>query len=206
MCKYLLIALLVTGLAGCRSEMPVSSNKPPKDQVIATDKYKAWRVINPASVPDQLSHEQLPRKYQVLTLDINRVKMRLRDLEQKKKVPDQFRYEKTGQDHILLQLPWNDGQFHTFLVKNSNVFSPELAKKFPNIRSYSGEKEDDGSTHLRLDINPSGLFAMITAPSQTLFIRPLNEEGRFYLCYDKSDVERENKEFYEPPIKTRGNE
>ena len=153
----------------------------------------------------EVNAAELPRKYQILKLDIKKVKARLRALEPKAKVPNQLRYEKTTEDDVLLQLPWNDGRFYTFTVKPSNIFSPELAKKFPDIRSYSGEKIDDGTTHLRLDINPSGLYAMITAPSQTLFIRPMDEEGRLYLCYDKVDVDRDNKKFYEPPIKTRSN-
>ena len=172
-------------------------------RVVAKDKYKIWGIVDSTSVVENLKSQPLPSKYQLLTLDINKAKVRLDKLEPKKKTPDQFNYEKTGTEHVLLQLPWNDGNFYTFVVKNSNIFSPDLAKKFPNIRSYSGEKEQDGSTHLRLDINPSGFFAMIIAPSQTLFIRPLDDESGFYLCYDKNDVDRENKKFYEPPVRNR---
>ena len=159
----------------------------------------------PSAVTGLQDEGQLPRKYQALMLDIKKAKARLSDLEPKDRVPNQLRYEKTDEENVLLQFPWNDGQFHTFQVKNSNIFSPDLAKKFPNIRSYSGERTDDSSIHLRLDINPSGLYAMITTPSQTLFIRPLDDERKLYLCYNKDDVDRDNKKYYESPIKTRVN-
>ena len=204
--KYLLVVFLLVGLTGCISGSSGNNTGKAKKQVGSTDKYKIWRLIDSTAVTNRPDVQNLPRKYQALTLDIKRAKARLKALEPTGKVPDQLRYEKTNSDHVRLQLPWNNGEFYTFVVKKSNVFSPELAKKFPNIRSYSGEKEEDSRTHLRLDVNPAGLYAMITAPSQTLFIRPLNDESKIYLCYDKNDVDRNNKKFYEPPVKTQANE
>lgn len=205
MCKYLLIAFLFLGFTCCKPGATGSRAGKAKGQVIATDKYKIWRLMAPSAVTGLEGQGQLPRKYQALMLDIKKAKARLSDLEPKDRVPNQLRYEKTNEGNVLLQFPWNDGQFHTFQVKNSNIFSPGLAKKFPNIRSYSGERTDDSSIHLRLDINPSGLYAMITTPSQTFFIRPLDHEQKLYLCYNKDDVDRDNKKYYESPIKTRMN-
>ena len=204
-CKYLLMAFLFLGLTDCKPGAVGSDSSKTKAQVISTDQYKIWQFIDTTSLTGRFDAKQLPQKYQTLILNIKKAKIRLSNLEPKEKVPNQLKYEKTDADHVLLQLPWNDGQFYTFQVKNSNIFSPELAKKFPNIRSYSGEKADDSSTHLRLDVNPSGLFAMITTPSQTLFIRPMDNESEIYLCYDKDDVDRNNRKYYEPPIKTRMN-
>ena len=205
MYRSLLIAFLFLVLPCCKPGGTGTASAPGKAQVISVDKYKVWRLMDASTTTAVVDAGQLPRKYQILMLDIKKVKARLRTLEPKEKVPNQLRYENTTEDEVLLQLPWNDGWFYTFTVKPSNIFSPELAKKFPDIRSYSGEKIDDGATHLRLDINPSGLYAMITAPSQTLFIRPLDEGESLYLCYDKDDVDRDNKKYYEPPIKTRSN-
>lgn len=203
--RSLLIAFLFLVLPCCKPGGTGTASAPGKAQVISVDEYRVWRLMDVNTTPGVADAGQLPVKYQILKLDIKKVKTRLRALEPQEKVPNQLRYEKTTEEDVLLQLPWNDGRFYTFTVKPSNIFSPELAKKFPDIRSYSGEKTDDGATHLRLDINPSGLYAMITAPSQTLFIRPLDEEGSLYLCYDKDDVDRDNKKYYEPPIKTRSN-
>ncbi len=203
--RHLFIVFLFASLTSCQSTRVGNDAEGTKMVVISNDEYKIWELIDSASVSAQLNSQALPKKHQTLTLNIKRIKVRLSQLDKQDNKSDEIRFYKNQLDEVKVQFPWDDGNFYTFLVKKSGILSPDLAKKFPNIRSYSGKKIDDKNTNLRLDINPAGLFAMITTPSRTLFIRPLEGEEKFYLCYDKDQVDLSNKKYYEAPVKNRAN-
>lgn len=197
----IMVLMLATHLSACQSARPKQDNL----EKTGNDPENIWFSIAPSSISQDLDEKSLPNKYLLLTLNMAKVKKRLASLESEEKSTNKIRLEKDANDFVYLHIPWDDGSFVNFKIKNSTIFSPELARKFPDIRSYSGEKQDDQTTHIRLDINPSGLYAMITSPEKTIFIRPKERKSKIYLCYNKADVNQDNREFNEPPIKSPKN-
>ncbi len=163
------------------------------------DKYKVWQLVDTSSLAEALVIKNAPKKYDVLKLKSSKIKHLLKALEAKERVKDNISYVEAEKPAILIDLPYPFGKFYTYRIENSSLFSPELAKKFPDIRSYSGKQKENETMHVRLDVNPSGLFAMITSSSEIVYIRPV--ENDYYICYKKSDVAADNKEFYEPTNK-----
>ncbi len=163
------------------------------------DKYKVWQLVDTSSLAKALVIKNAPKKYGVLKLKSSKIKHLLKALEAKERVKDNISYVEAEKPAILIDLPYPFGKFYTYRIENSSLFSPELAKKFPDIRSYSGTQKENQTVHVRLDVNPSGLFAMITSSSEIVYIRPV--ENDYYICYKKSDVAADNKEFYEPTNK-----
>lgn len=91
-----------------------------------------------------------------------------------------------------LAVPTPNGELLTVTVKNSSTMSPELAKKFPEIRSYeilNSEKISSG----RIDINASGFYAMLTIDGNTYFINPVEKDSKEYVCYLKSEANTKSK-------------
>ena len=64
------------------------------------------------------------------------------------------RPSEVGTPSTLLELPHPDGGLALFRVIESPVMAPELAAKFPEIRTFRGEGVDDPTASVRFDVSP----------------------------------------------------
>ncbi|WP_240991672.1 reprolysin-like metallopeptidase [endosymbiont of Tevnia jerichonana] len=87
---------------------------------------------------------------------------------------------------VELSLPLPDGRSSRFSVMESPVMAPELARRYPDIRTFSVTGLDDPAATGRLDLTPDGFHAMINMTAGTLFIDPDISGG--YRAYYKRDL------------------
>jgi hypothetical protein len=80
--------------------------------------------------------------------------------------------ERTEGEPVELVLPMPDGSVARVAVVESPVMAPDLAARYPGIRSYSGRGVDDPSISLRLDLTPIGLGAIIHTRGGVVRIDP----------------------------------
>src|SRR5262245_12291228 len=73
---------------------------------------------------------------------------------------------------VTLALPQEDGTLARFAVVESPVLEATLQERFPGIRTYRGQGQDDPSATVRLDLTPAGFHAMILSARGTLMIDP----------------------------------
>lgn len=89
----------------------------------------------------------------------------------------------------LMKFPDKDGRLIVFRVKEAPVMSPELARKFPNDKSYVGYATDGTKRKIRFSLNEIGLNAVITGPGYGVqFIEPLTRDKQLYRVYDRSEL------------------
>jgi len=69
-----------------------------------------------------------------------------------------------------LSLPRPDGGFDAFVLRDSGTLPEELARKFPEIRSYVGTSADGRSA--RIDVSPQGLQAMVFDHAEAWVVQP----------------------------------
>ena len=79
-----------------------------------------------------------------------------------------------GGAEFQVDLPHPDGGFEAFTVYATTVMSPELAAKFPDIRTFSGVSMRDPTVKLRLDHTTAGLHAQVLGPGTRWHIDPLS--------------------------------
>lgn len=90
----------------------------------------------------------------------------------------------------VLSLPMPDGSFQRFEVMESPVMAPELAMRYPDIRTYRAVGIDDPLATGRLDITPQGFHAMIdSVVAGTVFIDPDSQADR-YRSFNRHDYGR----------------
>ncbi len=100
-----------------------------------------------------------------------------------------------------IAIPIPEGGYINILIKNSSTMSPALAKKYPNIKSYVVIQSGNIISG-RIDINPSGFYAMITTTESTFFINPITKGSESYLCYEKRNAKSDmNNPFIDKVLK-----
>lgn len=77
----------------------------------------------------------------------------------------------------VVSLPLADGRLARFRVQESPLLAPELAARFPQIKSYRGQGVDDPAATVRLGWSPRGLHALILGSEATVSIAPQDAQN-----------------------------
>ena len=78
---------------------------------------------------------------------------------------------------ILIQLPLPTGKLVDFYLTYSSIIAPELAKKFPLLKTFSGSEIGNASNSGRFDITPNGFHGMFRYNGRMVFIEPTNKNS-----------------------------
>lgn len=86
----------------------------------------------------------------------------------------------------VVYLPDGDGNIIPFALKETPVMHPDLAKKYPNIKSYSGTSSD-GKYKVKLSSSPKGLESMVInlKNHEQTFMEPISNKTDSYVLYTK---------------------
>lgn len=93
-----------------------------------------------------------------------------------------------GQSNVIITLPTEDGKFKEYRIKETSVLHPDLAKKFPDIKSYVGTSVngEGGVVHFSLGYN--NFRAMIMKSDATITdIKPSTSNSKTYMVTSKTD-------------------
>ena len=96
------------------------------------------------------------------------------------------------QTQVVMGLPMPDGTFSRFTIEESPVMAPELAARFPHIRTYRGRGLDDPTATTRFDVTPEGFHAIVLTSTGTTIVEPApHASQREYVSYDQRDAPKE---------------
>lgn len=120
------------------------------------------------------------KEYKVFQMNIEELKNQLNGIA--------FREIDNSGFVAQLEFPHPDGTMHKYNAKANQTMHPELAAKFPEIKSYDAVDIETG-TSVKWDITPQGFHAMIFQKgASTIFIDPLIKGNTdYYIVYYKSD-------------------
>ncbi len=100
--------------------------------------------------------------------------------------------DSAGANEIALPLP--EGGYARFTLADSGTLPPELAARYPAIRSLIGTAAD--GTRARIDLSPIGLNAMVFAKDGIWLVRPESYgEGAAYLSFRRRALTRDPAQF-----------
>jgi len=148
-----------------------------------TNSSSIWQDVNESSIIDNQNRQIIPQEYRTLSLNITELK---RILNQ---VPLEFS-QQAGTSSINLELPLPNGGFGIFNILESPIMEPELAAKFPELKTYIGYGLTEGIFNVRFDFTPSGFHAMIRTIDGTIYIDPYSHGNIVnYISYYKKDYQ-----------------
>ena len=146
-----------------------------------------WTAVPPEQLhnPNSAARQIVPNRYLTYQLDLPQMRSRLAT------APLEFT-EAGRTSPLILPLPLADGTLADFALVESPIMEPELAAKFPDFKTYAGQRVDEPATTVRLDVTRHGFHAMIIADDETLFIDPYQRRNTVhYQVYAKQDYARE---------------
>jgi chitodextrinase len=125
------------------------------------------------------SKANLPRANSYV-LDIESLKQVL------KRAP--LRSSSLNSSSVVLSFPNSEGQLERFKIFEAPVFSPELAAKYPNIKSYIGKGVEDPSLTIRFSVSHLGFQSMrLAADKYATFIEAITDDLSYYTVYKRAD-------------------
>lgn len=89
---------------------------------------------------------------------------------------------------VIISLPLSDGTFQEFGITQTEVMHPQLAAKYPMIKTYNARGITDRTAIGKLDVTPFGFHAMILSANGTTYIDPYSlTDQDYYMVYHKKD-------------------
>lgn len=120
------------------------------------------------------------KEYKVFQINIDEIRSQL----------DGIAYREIDNSGYVAQIefPYPDGTMHKFNAKANHTMHPDLAAKFPEIKSYDAVDVETGDA-VKWDITPQGLHVMILVnEGSTIYIDPLIKGNTdYYIVYRKAD-------------------
>ncbi|OED44965.1 hypothetical protein AB832_01670 [Flavobacteriaceae bacterium (ex Bugula neritina AB1)] len=96
------------------------------------------------------------------------------------------RFNSFGQSNVIITLPTEGGKFKEYRVKETSALHPDLAKKFPDIKSYVGTSVNGENEVVHFSLGHNNLKGMIMKPDATLvYIEPYVKNSRTYTVTSK---------------------
>lgn len=144
-----------------------------------------WQDVNPNLTAQRPAADSptLPKKYRLVDLNVSALQSRFSTTR-----PESKQLLRSSQSTITLPMP--EGELLTFRIVESAVMAPELAAKFPELKTYQGEAVDDPTITVRLDWTVNGFHAMIFKGAEVIYIDPYQQgDTQRYINYYKRDAQ-----------------
>jgi hypothetical protein len=143
-----------------------------------------WQNINTDQVKTAGTRYLQPDRFTVFSMDVNLLKPELSALS-----------EDPALAHTI-ELPMPDGSFRSFRIWQTPFMAPQLAAKYPDIKTFTAVAADNGAVTAKVDYTVYGFHAMVYDGDNSYFIDPYsNANDGYYICYYKKDYTKRSSSF-----------
>ena len=153
----------------------------------AQNKNDLWKKSNSSEISKKIAKTDLPQN-NIFELDLPAMKKMLGTS------PKIDNFNTTS--NLIITLPNGEGKLENFKVYENSVMAPELAAKYPEIKSYMAIGIDNPNARAYFSYSPLGFKSMTLYPDQSaVFIEPVSDDLITYSVYKKSDKKKAFQKF-----------
>ena len=153
----------------------------------AQNKNDLWKKSNSSEISKKITKTDLPQN-NIFELDLPAMKKMLGTS------PKRDNLNTTS--NLIITLPNGEGKLENFKVYENSVMAPELAAKYPEIKSYMAIGIDNPNARAYFSYSPLGFKSMTLYPDQSaVFIEPVSDDLITYSVYKKSDKKKAFQKF-----------
>ncbi|WP_133610978.1 reprolysin-like metallopeptidase [Flavobacterium cheniae] len=153
----------------------------------AQNKNDLWKKNNSSEISKKITKTDLPQN-NIFELDLSTMKKMLSTS------PKRDNFNTTS--NLIITLPNGEGKLENFKVYENSVMAPELAAKYPEIKSYMAVGIDNPNARAYFSYSPLGFKSMTLYPDQSaVFIEPVSDDLITYSVYKKSDKKKAFQKF-----------
>ncbi|MCF8247533.1 MAG: proprotein convertase P-domain-containing protein [Saprospiraceae bacterium] len=159
--------------------------------LFAQTKQNPWLDTPESSFAKKNSERRIvPTKYRTLSLSLDLLKANLSE------APMRFSPEGANSP-VKLAIPMPDGSTEEFQIVDAPIMHPDLAARYPYIRSFAGWSNADRTAYLRCGYTQNGFHGMIlSANHSTVYIDAFAEgDDLHYISYFKKDYPNPHTDF-----------
>jgi len=188
----LLFAAIILFSGSCASKKETVSTAstetepttPPVERVVSID---LWKDIPESKIEVIGERRIVPSRYRTLQLDFEAMKTQLAQAPLEGK-------ESRKNPRLRTEIPLPGGGIAVFEIVNTPTMAPELAAKFPDIKTFGGDGIELEPGSIKLDHTEKGFHAQILRPNATILIDPYCEGNTmYYIAYYKRDLKNIDK-------------
>ncbi len=156
---------------------------------ISSFSQELWTKIKHNEILSQkkelLTSKISPKNFTLMSLDIEAFKSALLTTQ-----------SKNISSIKIIKLPDASGELQRFSIEETSYLAPELAAKFPLIKSYTAKGIDVPTATAKITVGKNGVHAAIYAINQsTLYIDPYTTDYKEYIVFKRNDVDSLTNEF-----------
>ncbi|MEP4091316.1 reprolysin-like metallopeptidase [Reichenbachiella sp.] len=153
----------------------------------AQTKNNSWTSSSPTGAT--LNSRVITQESEVYDLDIASLKQNLTQV--------QSRDAASGRTNHIISFPTASGRVEAFRVVEASALHPDLAARYPGIKSYAGQGVDDPSATIRFSLSDqAGFHGMILSGTEGLsYIDPFTEDLKSYKVYARQSIDNLVSEF-----------
>lgn len=100
-----------------------------------------------------------------------------------------------SRNRTKIYFPDETGKNLAFFVYESPVLAPELAAKYPNIKSYTGRGVDDANTEVRFSVSHKGIQVMMVHPGKIGHTYIQKTSRNDYVAYSRQGFSKKDNDF-----------
>jgi hypothetical protein len=100
------------------------------------------------------------------------------------------RFDFSRNNALVISLPLPNGENELFTLEDSELMHPELAARFPEIKTFSGKGINDKTASIRITYSPYFGFSgiILSGKHSTVYIDPITTDNRHYMSYYRNNL------------------